>query len=75
MARNPSASYSLTMRVEIPSEPGSFALVAAAVSEAAGDMGAIDLVRVSKEYTVRDITCAASDAPKRPSRTLSLPIS
>jgi malate dehydrogenase (oxaloacetate-decarboxylating) len=62
MARNPSASYSLTMRVEIPSEPGSFALVAAAVAEAAGDMGAIDLVRVSKEYTVRDITCAASDA-------------
>ncbi|HYW29729.1 MAG TPA: NAD-dependent malic enzyme [Gaiellales bacterium] len=62
MARNPSASYSLTMRVEIPSEPGSFALVAAAVAEAAGDMGAIDLVRVSKEYTVRDITCSASDA-------------
>jgi malate dehydrogenase (oxaloacetate-decarboxylating) len=62
MGRNPSASYSLTMRVEIPSEPGSFALVAAAVAEAAGDMGAIDLVRVSKEYTVRDITCAASDA-------------
>ena len=62
MARNPSASYSLTMRVEIPSEPGSFAHVAAAVAEAAGDMGAIDLVRVSKEYTVRDITCSASDA-------------
>ncbi|HEX2587249.1 MAG TPA: NAD-dependent malic enzyme, partial [Gaiellales bacterium] len=62
MARNPSASYSLTMRVEIPSEPGSFALVAAAVAEAAGDMGAIDLVRVSKEYTVRDITCSASDS-------------
>ena len=62
MARNPSASYSLTMRVEIPSEPGSFAHVAAAVAEAAGDMGAIDLVRVSKDYTVRDITCSASDA-------------
>ncbi|HET7428524.1 MAG TPA: NAD-dependent malic enzyme [Gaiellales bacterium] len=62
MARNPSASYSLTMRVEIPSEPGSFALVAAAVGEAEGDMGAIDLVRVSKDYTVRDITCSASDA-------------
>ena len=35
MARNPSASYSLTMRLEIPSEAGSFALVAAAVAEAA----------------------------------------
>jgi malate dehydrogenase (oxaloacetate-decarboxylating) len=62
VARNPSASYSLTMRVEIPSEPGAFAHVAAAVAEANGDMGAIDLVRVSKEYTVRDITCSASDA-------------
>jgi malate dehydrogenase (oxaloacetate-decarboxylating) len=62
MARNPSASYSLTMRVEIPGEPGSFALVAGAVAEAAGDMGAIDLVRVNKDYTVRDITCSASDA-------------
>src|ERR671926_1907745 len=50
------------MRLEIPSEPGSFAHVAAAVAEAHGDMGAIDLVRVSKDYTVRDITCSASDA-------------
>ena len=49
MARNPSASYSLTMRLEIPSAAGSFALVAAAVAEAEGDMGAIDLVRVAKD--------------------------
>ena len=62
MARNPSASYSLTMRLEIPSEAGSFALVAAAVAEAEGDMGAIDLVRVSKDHTVRDITVSASDS-------------
>ena len=62
MARNPSASYSLTMRLEIPSEAGSFALVAAAVAEAEGDMGAIDLVRVTKDHTVRDITVSASDS-------------
>jgi malate dehydrogenase (oxaloacetate-decarboxylating) len=62
VARNPSASYSLTMRLEIPSEAGSFALVAAAVAEAEGDMGAIDLVRVSKDHTVRDITVSASDS-------------
>src|ERR1700757_2803439 len=62
MTRNPSASYSLTMRVEIPSEAGSFALVAQAVAAAHGDMGAIDLVRVTREHTVRDITVSASDS-------------
>ncbi len=62
MPRNPSASYSLTMRLEIPSGAGSFATVAAAIAEAEGDVGAIDLVRVSKDITVRDITVSASDA-------------
>ena len=41
MAIIPSASYSLTMRVEIPSASGSFASVAAAIGEAGGDVGAI----------------------------------
>src|SRR5438128_4592005 len=62
MARNPSASYSLTMRLEIPSGAGSFATVAAAIAEAEGDVGAIDLVRVSKDHTIRDITVSASDS-------------
>ena len=50
-APNPSASYSLTIRVEIPSVAGSFAKVAAAIGEADGDLGAIDLVRVTREST------------------------
>ena len=62
MPRNPSVSYSLTMRVEIPAVAGSFAKVAAAIGEADGDLGAIDLVRVAKGYRVRDITVSASDA-------------
>ena len=61
-APNPSASYSLTMRIELPSGPGTFARVAAAIAEADGDVGAIDLVRVSKAVTVRDITVSAADA-------------
>jgi malate dehydrogenase (oxaloacetate-decarboxylating) len=61
-AVNPSASYSLTMRVEIPSAPGSFAGVASAIADAHGDIGAIDLVRVTKQHTVRDITVAAADS-------------
>jgi len=62
MARNPSASYSLTMRLEIPSGPGTFARVASAIADARGDVGAIDLVRVTKEHTIRDITVSAADA-------------
>ncbi len=62
MSRNPSVSYSLTMRVEIPALAGSFARVAAAIGDAGGDLGAIDLVRVAKGYRVRDITVSASDA-------------
>src|SRR5689334_9913058 len=62
MARIPSASYSLTMRVEIPSTPGSFASVAGAIAEAEGDVGAIDLVRVTRDHTVRDITVSAADS-------------
>ena len=62
MSRNPSVSYSLTMRVEIPAVAGSFAKVAAAIGDADGDLGAIDLVRVAKGYRVRDITVSASDA-------------
>src|SRR5919198_1339159 len=61
-APNPSASYSLTMRVEIPAAAGSFAKVAAAIGEAGGDLGAIDLVRVGKEHTTRDMTVAAADS-------------
>src|SRR3954462_168007 len=49
---NPSASYSLTMRVTVPHTPGSFARVAAAVGEAGGMLGAIDLVRQSRGQSV-----------------------
>src|SRR3954451_10609891 len=58
----PSASYSLTIRVVVPSAPGSFARVAGAIGGAGGDLGAIDLVRAGPEGTVRDITVDASDS-------------
>ena len=58
----PSASYSLTMRVVVPSAPGSFAQVAAAIGAAGGDLGAIDLVRAGRDGTVRDVTVNASDS-------------
>jgi malate dehydrogenase (oxaloacetate-decarboxylating) len=58
----PSASYSLTIRVVVPSAPGSFARVAGAIGEAGGDLGAIDLVRAGRDGTVRDITVNAADS-------------
>src|SRR4051812_27198791 len=58
----PSASYSLTIRVVVPSAPGSFAHIAAAIGAAGGDLGAIDLVRAGSEGTVRDVTVNAGDS-------------
>jgi malate dehydrogenase (oxaloacetate-decarboxylating) len=57
-----SASYSFTMRIELPQRAGSFALVAAAIGEQGAMLGAIDLVRVDRGAVVRDVTVACSDA-------------
>jgi malate dehydrogenase (oxaloacetate-decarboxylating) len=58
----PSASYSLTIRVRLPHQPGTFARVAAAIGDSGGTLGAIDLARVDEGYVVRDVTVAAIDA-------------
>ena len=56
MERAPSASYSLTLRVKIPSLAGSFGAVATAIGKAGGDIGAIDIVSSGPDHIVRDIT-------------------
>src|SRR5687767_9935879 len=56
MERAPSASYSLTLRVRIPSQAGSFGAVATAIGKAGGDIGAIDIVSSGPDHIVRDIT-------------------
>jgi malate dehydrogenase (oxaloacetate-decarboxylating) len=58
----PSASYSITMRVRLPHRPGAFGQVATAIGETGAILGAIDLVRVEKGMKVRDITVACIDA-------------
>ena len=45
----PSASYSITMRLRYPNEIGTFSHVAAAIADAGGDVGAIDIVRAGLE--------------------------
>jgi malate dehydrogenase (oxaloacetate-decarboxylating) len=59
---HPSASFSAAVRVRLADHPGSFARLAAAVGEAGGSLGAIDLVRVEKAMKTRDITVLANDA-------------
>src|SRR5919202_4013173 len=57
-----SASYSFTMRLELPQRAGSFARVAAAIGEEGAMLGAIDLVRIDRGQVVRDVTVACVDA-------------
>ena len=45
MPVTPSASYSLTLRVELENEPGMLGDVTSAIGEAGGSVGAIDIVK------------------------------
>ena len=56
-----SASFSATLRVHLDNDPGAFARLAAAIGEADGLLGAIDLVRVEQGKKVRDVTVQATD--------------
>jgi malate dehydrogenase (oxaloacetate-decarboxylating) len=58
---NPSASYSITMRVHLQQVPGSFAGAAAAIAQTGAILGAIDIVRVEGNEVVRDVTVACAD--------------
>jgi malate dehydrogenase (oxaloacetate-decarboxylating) len=59
----PSIGYTLIMRLEMPSESGAFATLAAAIGDAGGVIGAIDVRAVTKAVTTRDVTVSvASDS-------------
>ena len=57
----PNASYSFTLRIEIPNRVGMLSHVMSVISEAGGDLGAIDIVQATREYMIRDITVDAGD--------------
>lgn len=61
MTHVPSPSYSITIRTEIENRIGMFAKIATLLSQAGGDLGAVDIVRVEKGKIVRDITINARD--------------
>jgi len=58
----PSASYSMTLRVELPNRGGTLGAILTAVGEAGGMVGAVDIVRMHGERSVRDITVNARDS-------------
>ena len=58
---HPSASFSATIRLRIDNRPGAFARLAAAIGEAGGLLGSIDLVRVEKATKLRDVNVLADD--------------
>jgi malate dehydrogenase (oxaloacetate-decarboxylating) len=59
MHRNP--SYSITMRLRYPDGPGRLAKVSAAIGDAEGMIGAVDIVDVRGGYVTRDFTVYARD--------------
>jgi malate dehydrogenase (oxaloacetate-decarboxylating) len=62
MKPTPSASYSVTLRVELSRKPGSLGKVLTAIGEAEGDVGAVDIVQMQGEQSIRDITMNARDS-------------
>jgi len=61
MVPKTSASYSITMRVEIQNRIGMLGRVMSAIGKAGGDIGAVDIAGFGKNTVIRDITVNARD--------------
>src|SRR5574341_129986 len=61
MVAKTSASYSITMRVEIQNRIGMLGRVTSAIGKAGGDIGAIDIAGFGRNTVIRDITVNARD--------------
>ncbi|MFL6266469.1 MAG: NAD-dependent malic enzyme [Actinomycetes bacterium] len=55
------ANYALTLRVLIPAEVGMLGRVLAAIGDAGGQVGGVDIVRSGKSTVTRDISAYADD--------------
>jgi len=57
----PSASNSITIRLEIANRPGMLGRVTSAIGQAGGDIGAIDIAGFTDSHVVRDLTVNTRD--------------
>src|ERR671938_752169 len=62
MQPTPSASYSLTLRVKLSNRAGMLGGLTTAIGQAGGDIGAIDIVSVGRDFIIRDLTVNAGSA-------------
>src|ERR687897_2956700 len=61
MESTPSASYSVTLRIEFPHQPGSLGKILTTVGNVGGIVGAVDIVQIGGERSMRDVTVNARD--------------
>lgn len=55
------ASHSITIRVEIQHKPGHFAKLTTTIADLGGNLGAVDIVGVKKDFIIRDLTVDTHD--------------
>lgn len=56
----PTASYSLTVRLQLPNRTGMLASVTQAIAAAGGNLGQIDLIDQTRQFVIRDLTIDAT---------------
>jgi malate dehydrogenase (oxaloacetate-decarboxylating) len=56
----PYSNYRMTVRVELQNVPGQFARLASLLAQEQANLGAVDIVEVSRDRMVRDVTFDAS---------------
>ena len=68
----PSPGYSITVRVEAPTDPAATARLSAVVAEAGGAITALDVVESHPQMLVVDVSCNASDVAHSESITKAI---
>src|SRR5215211_7468610 len=68
----PSPGYSITVRVEAPTDPGATARLSGVVAEAGGAITALDVAESRHDMLVVDVSCNASDVEHSESITKAI---
>ena len=58
----PNSSFSLTLRLEIPNRVGMLASVTQAIATSGGNLGQIDLIEQTRQFSIRDLTVDAASS-------------